>query len=93
MAKDKGAETKRSNDIADHGFPERPRLEKKTDLTRWRCKDDEGRLTWHYLADDEAAKDWPQSYAEKYYLGLPLVRSLVSLVPLNPQCYALTARD
>ena len=54
-------------------FPKRPRLEKKTDLTRWRVRDDEGRLTWHYMLDEEAAKQWPQSYADKWYLGLPMV--------------------
>lgn len=75
MAKGKSAGTKRSSDATEHDFPKRPRLEKKTDVTRWRCKDDEGRLTWHYLADDEAAKEWPQTYADKYYLGQPLVRS------------------
>ncbi|PKS07236.1 hypothetical protein jhhlp_005838 [Lomentospora prolificans] len=53
-------------------FPKRPRLEKKTDLTRWRVRDDEGRLTWHYMLDEEAAKQWPQSYADKWYLGLPM---------------------
>ncbi|KAM5349570.1 hypothetical protein ACJ41O_006075 [Fusarium nematophilum] len=44
----------------------------KTDLGRWRLKDDDSRHTWHYLADEDAARDWPQSYAEKHYLDLPL---------------------
>jgi hypothetical protein len=44
-----------------------------TDHTRWRLKDDDSRHTWHYLPDEEACKDWPQSYAEKSYLDLPLV--------------------
>ncbi|SPO06107.1 related to lanosterol synthase [Cephalotrichum gorgonifer] len=57
---------------SDGGFPKRPQLEEKTDITKWRCRDDEGRLTWHYLADEEAAKEWPQSYADKWYLGMPL---------------------
>ncbi|KAK7432419.1 Lanosterol synthase (Oxidosqualene--lanosterol cyclase) [Neonectria magnoliae] len=52
--------------------PKQPRIETKTDRTRWRVKDDDSRHTWHYLADDQAAKEWPQSYAEKYYLNLPL---------------------
>ncbi|EFY94183.2 squalene/oxidosqualene cyclase family protein [Metarhizium robertsii] len=45
---------------------------KRTDLTRWRLRDNDSRHTWHYLDNDAAAKDWPQSYADKYYLGLPL---------------------
>ncbi|KAI2778210.1 terpene synthase [Daldinia loculata] len=48
----------------------RPRLEDKTDLTRWRMLDEKGRHTWHYLEDDEAIERWPQSYADKWYLGL-----------------------
>lgn len=63
---------KRASDDGD-SFPKRPRLEAKTDLTRWRVKDDDSRHTWHYLADDKAAAEWPQSYAEKWYLNLPLV--------------------
>lgn len=47
---------------------------KRTDLTRWRLKDDDSRHTWHYLDNEAAEKDWPQSHAEKYYLDLPLVR-------------------
>lgn len=52
----------------------RPRLEDKTDLTRWRMLDEKGRHTWHYLEDDEAIERWPQSYADKWYLGLDTVR-------------------
>jgi lanosterol synthase len=51
----------------------RPRIAEKTDPTRWRMRDDESRHTWHYLESDEAIKEWPQSYADKYFLGLPLV--------------------
>lgn len=53
----------------------RPLAESQTDRTRWRIRDDESNHTWHYLEDDEAAKEWPQSTAEKYFLGLPLVYS------------------
>ncbi|KAL4966074.1 terpene cyclase/mutase family protein [Aspergillus stella-maris] len=42
------------------------------DRTRWRMKNENGRHTWHYLEDDKPAKDWPQTTADKYYLGLPL---------------------
>jgi lanosterol synthase len=45
----------------------------RTDYTRWRLQDNDSRHTWHYLSDDDAAKNWPQSTAEKYYLNLPTV--------------------
>ncbi|KAI5365195.1 putative terpenoid cyclases/protein prenyltransferase alpha-alpha toroid [Septoria linicola] len=41
-----------------------------TDYTRWRLKDDRGRQTWHYLQTDEELRAWPQTVADKYYLGL-----------------------
>ncbi|KAK4093729.1 hypothetical protein Purlil1_2063 [Purpureocillium lilacinum] len=62
---------KRAND-EELGFPKKPRIESKTDPARWRLKDDDSRHTWHYLPDAKAAKEWPQSYAEKWYLNLPL---------------------
>ena len=45
----------------------------KTDYSRWRLLDESGRQTWHYLTDDSKAKEWPQSVADKYHLGLPTV--------------------
>ncbi|KAI1165151.1 terpenoid cyclases/protein prenyltransferase alpha-alpha toroid [Nemania serpens] len=48
----------------------RPRIAETTDRLRWRLLDESGRLTWHYLEDDKAAKEWPQSIADKWYLGL-----------------------
>jgi lanosterol synthase len=65
-------------------FPKQPRIGSELDKTRWRLKDDDSRHTWHYLEDDNAAKEWPQSYAEKWYLNQSLVRAhcLVSLVKL-----------
>lgn len=51
-----------------------PKVRENTDITRWRCVDEDGRLTWQYLEDDEDAKEWPQSFADKWYLGLDLVR-------------------
>lgn len=48
----------------------RPRIARTTDRSRWRLLDESGRLTWHYLEDDKAAKEWPQSIADKWYLGL-----------------------
>ncbi len=54
--------------------PRQPKLSERTDYSRWRLLDDKGRQTWHYLVDDEQVKEWPQSKADKYFLGLPLVR-------------------
>jgi lanosterol synthase len=51
----------------------KPKLSERTDYSRWRLQDDEGRQTWHYLEDDELVKDWPQTFADKYFLGLPIV--------------------
>ncbi|KAM7193113.1 lanosterol synthase [Rhypophila sp. PSN 637] len=50
----------------------RPRIEERTDYSRWRMRDDESRHTWHYLEDDNEAKKWQQTLADKYFLGLPL---------------------
>lgn len=59
--------------IAEQEWPKKPRILNKTDKTRWRLNDDDGRHKWVYLEDDAAAKKWPQSYSDKYFLGLPLV--------------------
>ena len=48
--------------------------DEKTDYTRWRLRDDRGCQTWHYLQSDEEIKAWPQSTADKYFLGLDTVR-------------------
>ncbi|PGH16342.1 hypothetical protein AJ79_01884 [Helicocarpus griseus UAMH5409] len=45
--------------------------DEKTDYSRWRLRDDRGRQTWHYLKTDEELKAWPQTTADKYFLGLP----------------------
>ena len=45
----------------------------RTDFSRWRLLDERGRQTWQYLEDDEDIKEWPQSTADKYFLGLPTV--------------------
>ncbi|OMJ22073.1 Protostadienol synthase A [Smittium culicis] len=42
-----------------------------TDLTRWRLNVNEGRHTWEYLESDEECKKRPQSFIEKYWIGLP----------------------
>ncbi|KAL1991905.1 hypothetical protein VTN49DRAFT_5213 [Thermomyces lanuginosus] len=43
----------------------------KTDYSRWRLHDNDGRLTWHYLQTDEEMEKWPQTTYDKYHLGLP----------------------
>lgn len=50
-------------------------VDEKTDYSRWRLLDDRGRQTWHYLVEDEQAKKWPQSVADKYHLGMSIVSS------------------
>lgn len=45
----------------------------KTDYNRWRLEDDDGRQTWHYLQSDRELKEWPQTTADKYHLGLDTV--------------------
>lgn len=49
--------------------------EEKTDYTRWRLKNDRGCQTWHYLETDEELKAWPQTAADKHFLGLETVSS------------------
>ncbi|KAL1959008.1 hypothetical protein VTO42DRAFT_3249 [Malbranchea cinnamomea] len=63
-------------------MPAHAELPDRTDYSRWRLLNEAGRHTWHYLEDDEAAERWPQSLADKYFLGLPL--DLPSLPP--PAC-------
>ncbi|KAI5295622.1 Lanosterol synthase (Oxidosqualene--lanosterol cyclase) [Ascosphaera acerosa] len=45
--------------------------DEKTDYSRWRLVDEDGRQTWVYLKTEEEVRDWPQSVAEKYHLGMP----------------------
>ncbi|KAI7848264.1 terpenoid cyclases/protein prenyltransferase alpha-alpha toroid [Circinella umbellata] len=42
-----------------------------TDLSRWRLRVEEGAQTWHYLESDEECRAWPQTFWDKYHLGLP----------------------
>ena len=44
-----------------------------TDFRRWRLLDEGGRHTWHYLSSDAEVEAWPQTLADKYFLGLPIV--------------------
>ena len=58
-------------------------LDEKTDYSRWRLLDERGRQTWHYLEDDEQAKEWPQSVADKYHLGMSIVSNLPLWLNIN----------
>jgi hypothetical protein len=53
-------------------------VDKPIDKTRWRLRNVRGVQTWHYLHTDAEVKEWPQSTADKWYLGLPTV-----LIPSN----------
>jgi lanosterol synthase len=57
-----------------------------TDLARWRLRTNSiGVHFWHYLSEDEARNERPQSYPEKYFLGLPRVSQ--SGIPSSPIPY------
>ncbi len=49
------------------------KLAESTDLGRWRLLDERGRQTWHYMSADKETQSWPQTIADRYHLGLPLV--------------------
>jgi lanosterol synthase len=63
--------------------------DKKTDYARWRLLDERGRQTWHYLRTDEEVKNWPQSVADKWFLGLPTVR--MAIVQTKPESILIVA--
>lgn len=50
-----------------------------TDLCRWRLECKHGTHNWRYLTESDAEKS-PQSFAEKYFLDLPTVGSLPSVL-------------
>lgn len=60
-------------------------VDQKTDHTRWRLKNDDGRQTWHYLESDEELKAWPMTAADKYFLGMDTV-SVEILFPWFGKC-------
>jgi lanosterol synthase len=81
---EKGSSRKRFSNAGDPDHAtkkQRPEADEKTDYSRWRMRDDHSRHTWRYLEDDEAAKDWPQTHADKYFLGLPLVSASECTAP------------
>ncbi|KAI5291790.1 Lanosterol synthase (Oxidosqualene--lanosterol cyclase), partial [Ascosphaera atra] len=55
--------------------------DEKTDYSRWRLLDEDGRQTWHYLKTDEELERWPQTIADRYHLGLPTTQGLPDLPP------------
>lgn len=59
----------------------------KTDYSRWRLRDDRGCQTWHYLKTDEEIKAWPQSTADKYFLGKETVSQRLRAYTMNNQIY------
>ena len=62
-------------------------VEEKTDIYRWRLLDKRGCQTWHYLESDEEVKAWPQSIADKHFLGLPLVRFTANPLVEFQECH------
>lgn len=54
-----------------------------TDLSRWRLRVEEGAQTWHYLETDQECRDWPQTFWDKYHLGLPTVNGFFNLECLH----------
>ena len=63
-------------------------VEDKTDIHRWRLLDERGCQTWHYLESDEEVKAWPQSLADKYFLGLPLVSFTAMPLAKFQECHS-----
>ena len=45
----------------------------RTDLTRWRLKNDRGCQTWHYLETEGELERWPMTAADRHYLDLDTV--------------------
>lgn len=45
-------------------------LVERTELSRWRVQDNEGRHLWHYLEDDADLQDWPITTQDKFHLGI-----------------------
>ena len=47
--------------------------ELRTDHNRWRLSDERGRQRWFYLKTKKEAEEWPQTTADRFHLGMPLV--------------------
>jgi len=66
-------EAKQANGSANGSIKHENVVDLKTDHTRWRMKNVDGRQTWHYLESDDELKAWPMTSADKYYLGMDTV--------------------
>ena len=55
-------------------------IDPKTDINRWRLRDERGRQTWHYLESDKEVEEWPQSIVDRHHLGLPVVRTPIQSI-------------
>lgn len=42
----------------------------RTNPANWRLKVEHGRQTWHYLKAKKDVDAWPQTAADKYWLGI-----------------------
>lgn len=60
--------------------------DQKTDYSKWRLNDEQGRQSWRYLESDEEAAKWPQTTAEKHFLGLDIVSRNRILSLLSSRC-------
>ncbi|PFH51033.1 hypothetical protein AMATHDRAFT_3423 [Amanita thiersii Skay4041] len=50
---------------------ESPPTQPFTDYSKWRLLvNDGGRHTWHYLHTEQHCQNWPQTYLDKFWLGL-----------------------
>jgi len=58
----------------------------KTDYSRWRLRDDRGIQTWHYLQTDEEMRAWPQTVADRHFMGLDTVSTALPVRLSRLQC-------
>ena len=74
-------------------IPDSP-AEPFTDYSRWRLRDTtDGRHVWDYLRSDAESAARPQTDADKYWLGIPLVRASSPPLSLARVLYACGAQD
>ena len=76
-------EAKQANGSANGSIKHEDVNDLKTDHTRWRMKNVDGRQTWHYLELDEELKAWPMTSADKYYLGMDTVGCNIQILLHN----------
>jgi lanosterol synthase len=75
-----------------NGSTQKGGLKETTDRTRWRLHNDRGCHIWHYLEDEEEASKWPQTAADKYFLGMETVCASEHS-RLTQQCLYLSANN